>query len=113
MQKNILNKLEYTKLRFLVETIEICFDPDDLNTLIKDDEELIKEYKEFEELLDECKSSLDESKEKSKWIIRLSMNKIEMLDKNITMEDIHFALINSYNNISCIYNDYNSDKINF
>ena len=56
---------------------------------------------------------IDDTKEKSKWIIRLSMNKIEMLDKNITMEDIHFALTNSYNNISCMYNDYNSDKIIF
>ena len=41
------------------------------------------------------------------------MNKIEMLDKNITMEDIHFALTNSYNNISCMYNDYNSNNIVF
>tara|TARA_B100000927_G_scaffold291714_2_gene296029 strand:- start:5059 stop:9582 length:4524 start_codon:yes stop_codon:yes gene_type:complete len=111
--KEYINKLEYTKLREIVETCEICFDPDDLNTLIKDDEELMHEYKEFEELLDECKSSLDESKDKSKWIIRFSMNKTEMLDKNITMEDVHFALTNSYNNISCMYNDYNSDKIIF
>ena len=111
--KNYINNLEYTKLREIVESCEICFDPDDMNSLIKEDEELMKEYKEFEELLDECKSTLDESKEKSKWIIRLSMNKTEMLDKNITMEDIHFALNNSYNNISCMYNDYNSDKIIF
>ena len=41
-----------------------------MNTLIKDDEELMNEYKEFEELLDECKTSIDETKEKSKWIIR-------------------------------------------
>ena len=111
--KEFINYLEHTKLRELVETCEICFDPDDLNSLIKEDEELIREYKEFEELLDECKSSLDDSKEKSKWIIRLSMNKIEMLDKNITMEDLHFALNNLYNNISCMYNDYNSDKLIF
>ena len=111
--KEYINSLEHTKLREIVESCEICFDPDDLNTLIKDDEELMNEYKEFEELLDECKTSIDETKEKSKWIIRLSMNKIEMLDKNITMEDIHFALTNSYNNITCIYNDYNSDKLIF
>tara|TARA_B100001175_G_scaffold317914_1_gene337504 strand:- start:1198 stop:5715 length:4518 start_codon:yes stop_codon:yes gene_type:complete len=111
--KEYINNLEHTKLREIVESSEICFDPDDLNTLIKDDEEIMNEYKEFEELLDECKTSIDGTKEKSKWIIRLSMNKIEMLDKNITMEDIHFALTNSYNNITCIYNDYNSDKIIF
>ena len=72
---------------------------------------LIEEYKEFEELLDECKTSMNSSKEKSKWIIRFTMNKIEMLDKSITMEDIHFALNTSYNNISCMYSDYNSDRL--
>ena len=41
------------------------------------------------------------------------MNKIEMLDKNITMEDIHFALTNANSNIICMYNDYNSDNLVF
>jgi len=111
--KAYINNLEHTKLREIVETSEICFDPDDSNTLIKEDEDIINEYREFEELLDECKTDYDDTKEKSKWIIRLSMNKIEMLDKNITMEDIHFAFTNSYSNITCMYNDYNSDKLIF
>ena len=33
----------------------------------------------------------------------MTMNKEEMLDRNITMEDIHFALINSNSNIVCVY----------
>ena len=105
--------MEHTKLREIVESSEICFDPDNLNTLITDDENLVNEYKEYEELLNECASNIDDSKDKSKWIIRLTMNKIEMLDKNITMEDINFALSNSYNNINCMYSDYNSDKLIF
>ena len=111
--KEYINNLEHTKLREIVESSEICFDPDNLNTLINDDENLVNEYKEYEELLNECASNIDDSKDKSKWIIRLTMNKIEMLDKNITMEDINFALSNSYNNINCMYSDYNSDKLIF
>ena len=56
--KEHINSLEHTNLRDLVESCEIYFDPDDLNTLIKEDEELMREYKEFEELLDECNINL-------------------------------------------------------
>ena len=111
--KEYISKIENTKLRSLVESIEICFDPDDLNTLISEDADLMKEYNEFEKLLDDCNTTYDSSKDKSKWIIRMYMNKIEMLDKNISMDDLHFALMNSYNNLTCMYTDYNSEKLIF
>ena len=111
--KEYVSKLENTKLRSIVESVQICFDPDDLNTLIGEDVELMKEYNEFEKLLDECNSSHNDSKEKSKWIIRLALNKVEMLDKNISMDDVHYALMTSYNNLTCMYNDYNSNKLIF
>jgi DNA-directed RNA polymerase II subunit RPB1 len=52
--------------------------------------------------------------EKSKWILRMEMDPEIMLDKNITMDDINFTLNNCYKDeISCIYSDYNSDKLIF
>ena len=37
-----------------------------------------------------------------------------MLDKNITMDDINFAISNSFNNeVLCVYSDYNSDTLIF
>ena len=37
-----------------------------------------------------------------------------MLEKNITMDDVNFTLNNTYKDeISCIYSDYNSDKLIF
>ena len=113
--KELIHSIENTKLREIVDTIEICFDPDDLNTLIDEDSAVMEQYKEFEKLLDECiEESLEEGKEKSKWIIRMTMNAEQMLDKNITMDDVHFAINNGYNEeISCIYSDYNSDKLVF
>jgi DNA-directed RNA polymerase II subunit RPB1 len=113
--KEYITKIENTKLRSLVESIEICFDPDDMNSLIADDVTMMKEYNEFEKLLDDCNTSYDanKDKEKSKWIIRMSMNRTEMLDKNISMDDIHFGLMNGYNNLTCMYTDYNSDKLVF
>ena len=44
----------------------------------------------------------------------MEMNPEIMLEKNITMDDVHFALKNYYSNeINCIYSDYNSDKLIF
>ena len=37
-----------------------------------------------------------------------------MLDKNITMDDIHFAIKNSMkNDVDCVFSDFNSDNLIF
>ena len=113
--KEIMYFIEHTKFQEIVESIQICFDPDDLNTLIEEDTLLLEQYKTFESLVDECNEEvLESSKEKSKWIIRIKLNAEEMLDKNISMDDINFAIDNMYKTeLSCIYSDYNSDKLIF
>jgi DNA-directed RNA polymerase beta' subunit len=108
--------LEHTKLAEIVTNVTICFDPDDLNTLISEDKLTMSQYREFENLVDECMGQdLNEIQaEKTKWIIRMEMDPEVMLEKNITMDDVNFALNNSYkDDISCIYSDYNSDKLVF
>ena len=112
--QNIMHRLEHTKLREVVDSIQICFDPDDLSTLIEDDVETMEQYKQFESMINECIEEEGEAENKSKWIIRMEMNMEEMLDKDLTMDDIHFALKNTYKeDISCVYSDYNSDKLVF
>jgi DNA-directed RNA polymerase beta' subunit len=114
--RSIMYMLEHTKLEEIVKSIEICFDPDDLNTLISEDKDTIEQYKAFENMVAECsETSLNnDENEKSKWIIRMIMDPEIMLEKNITMDDVNFTLNNSYENqISCIYSDYNSDKLIF
>ena len=158
--------IEITILGEIVEMVEICFDPDDMNTLIEQDKEVMTQYFEFEKIVDECISSApaggegDEigegselveelvatastkpstssvslvkagvapaaaateaqqqqqaPNEKSKWIIRMTMNKEEMLDRKITMDDVHFALKNMYGSeVTCMYADYNADNLVF
>jgi DNA-directed RNA polymerase II subunit RPB1 len=108
--------LEHTKLEEIVKSVEICFDPDDLNTLIAEDKSTMSQYREFENMVDECLEqdvAADES-EKSKWIIRIEMDPETMLEKNITMDDINFTLNNTYKDeISCVYSDYNAEKLVF
>jgi len=108
--------LEHTKLEEVVKSVEICFDPDDLNTLIDEDKSTMSQYREFESMIDECMGGEEtpEDNEKSKWIIRIEMDPEVMLEKNITMDDINFTLNSSFKDeISCVYSDYNSDKLVF
>ena len=52
--QSIKNKIENTTLKSLVNSVKICFDPDDMNTLIGEDTEIITQFKEFENMLDNC-----------------------------------------------------------
>jgi DNA-directed RNA polymerase beta' subunit len=114
--QNIMYMLEHTKLEEIVQSIEVCFDPDDLNTLILEDKDTIEQYKAFEQLAEECSQTSFQSDEyeKSKWIIRMVMDPEVMLEKNITMDDVNFTLKNSFEEqINCVYSDYNADKLIF
>jgi DNA-directed RNA polymerase II subunit RPB1 len=119
--------LEHTKLADITTNVSICFDPDELNTLIEEDKLTMSQYRDFENMIDECmgQETVQESTdkpnnekkdvvEKSKWIIRMELDPEVMLEKNITMDDVNFTLNSSYKDkISCVYSDYNSDKLVF
>ena len=131
--------IEHTKLAEVVESVEVCFDPDDLNTLVEQDRAVMTQYQEFEKLIEECVrdstiaattgvpdvpgaaaaaagagASAAGVGTKSKWIIRLKIDPEAMLDKKLTMDDIHFAIKNSYGyEVSCAFSDYNDDNLIF
>ena len=118
--KELIAQIELTQLSELVENVSICFDPDDLNTLIQEDRSTMLQYYEYQRMLTECagipEEAGDESNDagRSKWIIRMVMSREAMLDKRITMDDVHFAIKNSHgDDVSCIYTDYNADKLVF
>jgi DNA-directed RNA polymerase II subunit RPB1 len=109
------NMMEHTRLIDVVKSVQICFDPNDNATNLPQDRLLIEQYMEFENMINECmENAMDEQKPKSKWIVRMEMDAESLLDKNITMDDIHFAISNSYSDdISCVYSDYNANNLVF
>lgn len=119
--KELIAQIELTQLSELVENVSICFDPNDLNTLIQEDRSTMLQYYEYQRMLNECAGTAPEaeaesndSAARSKWIIRMVMSREAMLDKRITMDDVHFAIKNSHgDDVSCIYADYNADKLVF
>ena len=114
------NMLEHTKLSDVVKGVQICFDPVDKSTIIGEDTRLMDQYYEFEKMIDDCKETPDDAlnieqvQQKSRWVIRIVFNAEILLEKNITMDDIHFAINNSYGDeISCVYSDYNASNLVF
>jgi DNA-directed RNA polymerase beta' subunit len=109
------NMLEHTKLIDVTKSVQICFDPNDKSTTILEDRLLLEQYYEFEDIVNDCLDQpLDSTGQKSKWIIRLEFDAETLLEKNITMDDIHFAITNTHgNDMSCVYSDYNSTNLIF
>jgi DNA-directed RNA polymerase II subunit RPB1 len=127
--KNIMHMLEHTTLDNLIENVKICFDPHNIESNMGENDTLLnKEYFEFDKMIDSCinnnysksntniddDTNTDDYNKMSKWVLRIVMDRSRMLDKNITMDDINFIFKNMYgSDISCIYSDYNDDKLIF
>lgn len=135
--QTVMHMMEHTRLRDVVISSEVCFDPDDYNTLIEADAPCIAQFRAFEDFIQLCndpatatgrtafQTQLCDSwqssanspmrERKSMWIVRLEMDAVTMLEKNITMDDVHFALRQSYGGgqFSCVYSDFNAEKLIF
>jgi DNA-directed RNA polymerase II subunit RPB1 len=118
--QSIMYMLEHTRMEEIVNTIEICFDPDDSKTSILEDQDTIDQFKVFEQMIVDSsnESGADTTNscnvEQSKWILRMEMNPEIMLEKNITMDDVNFTLNYCFEDqVSCVYSDYNADKLVF
>jgi DNA-directed RNA polymerase beta' subunit len=131
------NMLEHTRLVDVVKSVQIYFDPIENSTFLQEDKELIDRFYEFDRMIDDAISnspssagqldirggggsqpqplpSLQQGPEKSKWIIRMEFDAEILLDRNITMDDIHFAISNTYGDeVSCTYSDFNQSNLVF
>jgi len=111
------NMLEHTKLVDVVRSVQICFDPVETATYIGEDATMLQTFYEFENIVAECNDGNADNAipQRSKWIVRMEMDTETLLDKNITMDDIHFAIKHSVygNDVQCVFSDYNSDKLVF
>ena len=110
---SIMNMVEYTTLKDVIKSIEISFSP---KGVAPNDDDSITEtiFDEFERVIKECNNEGDEDYESYNWIIQIHIDNETMLDKNITMDDIHYTLKNTYNDeISCSYTDFNSNNLIF
>jgi DNA-directed RNA polymerase II subunit RPB1 len=110
---DMISRVEHTRLKSIVKKSEVYYDPDDLNTLVDVDRGLMERYKEFHGILEDC-FGIQPEDQSNRWVLRLTLDKTMLIDTNITLEEIHYSLKTVYqDNISCFYNDLDSDEVVF
>jgi DNA-directed RNA polymerase beta' subunit len=119
---DLIPTIELTRLEDIVKSVEICFDPSDSpsETKIAADSGFLAQYAEFQKMLKDVggEDETECERERSKWILRMEMDRESMYEKRVTMDDVHFAIKavyskNDKSEVSCIYSDYNSDNLVF
>jgi DNA-directed RNA polymerase II subunit RPB1 len=108
------SQLEHTRMQDVVRRIEIFFDSGE----VKDDDDLVLKYhREFEEMVAECfeeAGTPSPAKPMSPWVYHLELDPEAMFDKDLTMDDINFAIKYNYgDDLGVVYSDYNSDNLVF
>jgi DNA-directed RNA polymerase II subunit RPB1 len=111
--QELMHYLGYTVLGDLVSVAEIYFDPLEDVSVLPEDLTVIEQFREFDAIIEDCISK-KASKEKSKWLIRLQMDRNAMLDRKIPMEEVAAAIKAVYKeDVDCVYSDYNDDNLVF
>jgi len=110
--EEIQNKIEFTKLRDVVEKTEIIYekvDEEGLNVSNSEDMEFVKLYYEFNEIV-----GCDRHNDLSKWVLRIKFDREAMASKKIMMNDIQDAIYRNSqrdDDIQCIISDDNSSNL--
>ena len=109
--QELKNDIEHTKLVDITESVEICYDPDGT---LPADVALLESFNLFEQEIDKCNGLFKRENLASKLIIRIVLDKETMLSRNITMDDVNFAIKKRYMYaVNCVYSDYNADQLVF
>nr|AAD12604.1 largest subunit of RNA polymerase II [Vairimorpha necatrix] len=105
MAKKIQSELEFSDIKSLCEFSEIYYDPVIEDTSIKEDKDFVQEYFDFPD------EHLDFSK-MPKFIIRLKIDRIKLVSKNLKLENIVKSLHEAFPNIfHIIRSDENSQNL--
>jgi DNA-directed RNA polymerase II subunit RPB1 len=107
--REVAQDLELTLLRDISITARIYFDPQEEEgaSVVTDDRALLKFFHIFEK-----QTRKEEDSIKSRWVLRLELDRERMFNKNITMDDIAFVLENRFGSeIITRYSDFNASKL--
>ena len=107
--REVAQDLELTLLRDITINARIYFDPQtrESRTIVEDDRDLLTFFHLFEKTTKKTGEDL-----KSRWVLRLELDRERMFNKNITMDDIAFVLDNRFGSeIVTTYSDFNASKL--
>jgi DNA-directed RNA polymerase II subunit RPB1 len=103
--KDVQSVLEHTTLEKVTSFTQIFWDPDPVNTFVKEDKEWVAEYYE---LPDE-----DENPDKcGPWLLRIQLSNKVMTDKKLTVREVGERIIGDfYGDLDCIFTDDNAEEL--
>jgi len=112
----IVNEIAIITIKNVVLKSEIYFEPDahKLNNTNYTDPGLLEIYNKFEDLVEDNCDTI-----RNPWVLRLEIDRKKLIDKNIKMNDIYYAIISKFNSplegenddISCIFSDDNAGNL--
>ncbi|NBO59412.1 MAG: DNA-directed RNA polymerase subunit A' [Flavobacteriia bacterium] len=107
--REVAQDLELTLLRDITIHARIYFDPQEVEgaSVVPEDRALLNFFHLFE------KQTMKEGDQiRSRWVLRLELDRERMFNKNITMDDIAFVLENRFGSeITTRYSDFNASKL--
>lgn len=108
--REVVQDLELTVLRNITDKVAIYWDEKDEDTIVEEDKDLMRFFQEFESGL--LSDSQQQDQEQSKWVLRVELNREEMFNRNISIQDVVYVIKTQFNNdINIVYSDYNSDNL--
>lgn len=107
--REVVQDLELTLLRHITDKVAIYWDEDEDNTVVEEDRELLAFYRLFE-------AGVMASDEKpdtvSKWMLRLVLNREEMFNRNITIQEVVSVIKSQFgSDVQLVYSDYNAQRL--
>lgn len=98
--------IEFTTLQDLVESVQIFYDPDYSNTVVEEDRQLVQLYSDVQVPGDE-----DQGDVNSPWVLRLTLSKKKMLQKQVFIDFVEDKLTEKLGNmVQIMHSDTNAQK---
>jgi DNA-directed RNA polymerase II subunit RPB1 len=103
--KKLRSLVEYTNLRSVTAVTEIYYDPDVQSTTIEDDVDMVESYFLIPD------DSQDTINQQSRWLLRITLDRQMMLDKEIKIDDVAQRIKEEYpNDLAVIFSDNNAEE---
>ncbi|CAM1504094.1 Fc.00g016850.m01.CDS01 [Cosmosporella sp. VM-42] len=103
--KKLRSMVEYTNLRSVTSVTEIYYDPDIQGTNIPEDVDMVESYFLIP---DDGQDTIDQQ---SRWLLRITLDRQKLLDKELKIEDIAQRIKEEYpTDLAVIFSDNNADE---
>lgn len=105
--KVIQTALTHTTLRTVTSAVEIHFDPNPTSTIIEDDRDFVEAFFAIPD--EEVERTLDRQ---SAWLLRLVLDRAQMLDKNLTMAEVASKITQTFSDdIFVMHSEDNAEQL--